>query len=58
MVVDDIEFGGLFGVCNGLGVGRASDVTFRLDIEVVDGKTAGGGGRRSWPSESESIELI
>jgi hypothetical protein len=57
MVADDIEFGGLLGACSGLGVGRESDVAFRLDIEVVDGNTAGGGGSRSWTSESESIAL-
>ena len=58
MVAEDIEFGGLLGVCSGLGVGRASDVAFRLDIEVVDGNTAGGGGSGSWASESESIALM
>jgi hypothetical protein len=58
MVADDIEFGGLLGACSGLGVGRASDVDFRLDIEVVAGKTRGGGGRGSRASESDSIALM
>jgi len=57
MVADGIESGGLFGVCNGRGVGRVSEFAFRFESDIVVGKLCGGGGRGSWLSSSVSMAL-